>query len=762
MAQGGSPLSPALREKTDTLYLAPAVQGRERSALDDFVKASYVLLEDIEKLSFDIRNELFTSRELQPLLALLVKHQLLTQYQADRIEAGRTTGLILGNYRVLHRLGAGGMGIVFQAEHLVLRRSVAIKVLSLPLDTEPLILQRFTNEMRIVAQLQHPNIVSAIDAGVCNSPDPDCPMLRYFVMEYVPGQDLEVMVEKRGPLPPTEACDLAYQIAAALAEAQKQNLVHRDIKPSNVLVTADGQAKLLDFGLARHLPSRVTEPGTILGTFNFMAPEQAHDASTVDIRADIYGLGATLYWCLAGRAPFEFTGNFTQDMVARMTQPPPSIRCQRLDVPVELDELLARMMAPKPDNRFSSPQAVMRALLPFLRTDLRDHLLLAPSRELSEHRARLSEPQGIAGRRHEVLVVDDDSQVREFCRFMLQAADIQVAEAPGGFEALEMIATRPFDLVLLDIDMPGLTGRDVCRKLREAPPCPNLKIIMFSGRASGEEMAQIMLAGADDFLTKPVSIVQMQARVKAALRLKDAQDRADALSKHLLAVNYELEHNLQARDSDLIHARNALVLALAELVGYREAESGSHLTRMQRYCRCLAEALAGEPSVGATIDFNFVQMLECCVPLHDIGKAALPDHILAKPGKLSQEERFVMQTHTTIGAETLEKVARKHGFAQAFLQMAVDIARHHHERWDGAGYPDRLAGSDIPLAARIVAVADVYDALRSRRVYKPALSHTTALRMMTEEFTGHFDPALLQTLQRVAPQFEKIFRDVAD
>jgi response regulator RpfG family c-di-GMP phosphodiesterase len=155
-------------------------------------------------------------------------------------------------------------------------------------------------------------------------------------------------------------------------------------------------------------------------------------------------------------------------------------------------------------------------------------------------------------------------------------------------------------------------------------------------------------------------------------------------------------------------------------------------------------------------------MLECCVPLHDIGKAALPDHILAKPGKLTPDERFLMQTHTTIGAETLEKVARHHGFAQAFLQMAIEIARHHHERWDGQGYPDRLSGDAIPLSARIVALGDVYDALRSRRIYKPALSHAITVRMMTEEFAGHFDPALVEVFQRQAPKFEKIFREVSD
>jgi HD-GYP domain-containing protein (c-di-GMP phosphodiesterase class II) len=168
------------------------------------------------------------------------------------------------------------------------------------------------------------------------------------------------------------------------------------------------------------------------------------------------------------------------------------------------------------------------------------------------------------------------------------------------------------------------------------------------------------------------------------------------------------------------------------------------------------------PIFTPTLDVIFIDLLECCAPLHDIGKAGLPDHILLKPGKLTQEERTLMQTHTVIGSETLQKVARQHGLAHAFLKMAIDITRHHHERYDGTGYPDRLAGDSIPLAARVVTIADVYDALRSRRVYKPALSHNTAVSMMLEESPGQFDPILVQVFKRCAAQFEQAFEQLAD
>src|SRR5262249_4799559 len=156
-------------------------------------------------------------------------------------------------------------------------------------------------------------------------------------------------------------------------------------------------------------------------------------------------------------------------------------------------------------------------------------------------------------------------------------------------------------------------------------------------------------------------------------------------------------------DSDLVHVRNALVLALAKLVEYRDTETGTHLLRLQQYTRVLAEEAAAESVFASQIDPNFIQILESCVPLHDIGKVGLPDHILLKPGKLDENERMIMQAHTLIGAETLKEVIKHHGSAVTFLQMAIDIARHHHEKYDGSGYPDRLAGTAIPLAARITA-----------------------------------------------------------
>jgi response regulator RpfG family c-di-GMP phosphodiesterase/tRNA A-37 threonylcarbamoyl transferase component Bud32 len=692
-------------------------------------------------------------------LPRLVALGLLTEYQAVRIEAGKTYGLIIGNYRVLDRIGAGGMGVVFRAEHTHLRKQVAIKVLALSLASSELVRLRFDSEMRAIAQLQHPNIVTALDAGDLPAPNAGAPGLHYFVMEYVPGQDLERYVLANGPLPPVQACDIAYQIASALAEAHKHRLIHRDLKPSNVQRMPEGQVKLLDFGLAQHVTRRVTEPGTMLGTVDYMAPEQAQDAGSVDARVDIFGLGGTLFWCLTGQPPFSVSENTVEGLMRRQDLPPPSIRRALPQLPAELDALVARMMAGQPADRFPSAQAVMAALLPFLRGEVTDQLQMLPARRAASPAPIRAEPAG--ARVHRVLLVDDEPSIRKVCRMALLAEDVACEEACDGQEALRKLEGRPFDLVLLDVQMPGLSGLEVYQRIRAASMPAHLKIILFSGYTPADEMAQVLSAGADDYLTKPFSTVQLRARVRAALRLKGAQDRTDLLHQHLLAVNQQLEQHLNARDSDLVQVRNALVLALARLVEHRDAGAGGHLRRMQRYCRALADECGRTPAFAERVDAGLINTLESCVPLYDIGKVGLPDHILHKPGKLDPDERLLMQTHTTIGSELLRGVASQHGPALAFLQMAIDVARHHHERWDGQGYPDRLTGSDIPLPARIVAVADVYDALRSHRVYKPALSHDTALQLLLN-MPGQFDPAVVQAFRARHQAFERIFREVTE
>lgn len=535
----------------------------------DLLGASVIHAEDWQQVGMLDRERILRSGEKAKALSVLVDLGLITQYQAARVSAGTLFGLVLGNYRILDRIGAGGMAVVFKAEHLEMRHLAAIKVLPMSAGQDPRLETRFTAEMRAVARLHHPNIVTALDAGRAFSSDPDAPVLWYLVMEYVAGQDLHDLVVGQGPMPLVRACNLMHQAASALSETHRFGLVHRDIKPSNILVTPEDQAKLLDFGLSRRLDTRLTQPGTVLGTVDFMAPEQARDASSVDIRADIYSLGGTFYWCLAGDLPFPNSGSPTECILRRLNQPPPSIRNVRPEMPAELDAVLAKMMALHPDDRYATPEAVLKALLPFLKPESRTRIILDQARPLPSPSSVL---QGTpAPRTHRILIVDDERGIREFCKEVLRCEGVLCDEAPDGVTALTACARTHYDLVLLDVYMPRMSGREVLQQLRQDPPTPNLKVILFSGQATPDDMSQMLLSGADDYLTKPFSVVQLLGRVQTALRLKDAQDRSDDLNRQLLDVNAELENNLSARDSDLAHTRNSLVLALAKLVDHRES-----------------------------------------------------------------------------------------------------------------------------------------------------------------------------------------------
>jgi putative two-component system response regulator len=243
---------------------------------------------------------------------------------------------------------------------------------------------------------------------------------------------------------------------------------------------------------------------------------------------------------------------------------------------------------------------------------------------------------------------------------------------------------------------------------------------------------------------------------------KATQDRSEQLNQQMLRVNAELEKTLLARNSDQILARNALLFALAKIVESRAQETTGHLTRMGQYVVALGRRAGHAPRLAPMLNEPFLQTLESCTLLHDIGNVAMPDHILRRHERLDPEDMIILQAHTTIGAETLKSVARRDRSAAAFWQMAIDIARHHHERFDGNGYPDRLAGNDIPLAARIVALADAYDSLRTPGSRGVVLSHNAAVQLIVEGSPGRFDPLLVQAFQQGEGEFDDVFRACPD
>ena len=364
--------------------------------------------------------------------------------------------------------------------------------------------------------------------------------------------------------------------------------------------------------------------------------------------------------------------------------------------------------------------------------------------------------------RPRVLVVDDDAAIRHFCCYALETQGFDCHQAADGADALERLRDHEADVVLLDIDMPQVSGDQVLRYLRTHPPAPNLKIIMFSGRVSTDELAESLLQGADSYLPKPFSLVQLVQQVKAAVRLKASQDSADQSRRRLQMLNELLAKDMSSREAELASARNMLWRALAKVVELRDTETGGHVQRVQRYNRCLAEEAARHPHFAGLIDASFLDMLDESSPLHDIGKIGLPDHILFSTGELTPQERQLMQSHTELGAQTLQAVATLHGGSLPFLPMAIAIARHHHERFDGAGYPDQLAGDAIPLPARLMAIADVYDALRNQRRYKAPFAHDASVKIMLEHSPGHFDPCLLEVFAKCADSFAAIFNELTD
>ncbi len=295
-------------------------------------------------------------------VAELLRRGWLTPFQAREVHRGRGPGLTLGRYVLLDLLGEGGMGRVYKALDTRLGRVVALKVIRQEKVARPQVARRFHLEMQAAAKLSHPNVVLAFDADQAND-------THFYAMEYVEGVDLTRLVQERGPLAVPQACDYVRQAALGLQHASEQGLVHRDVKPSNLLVTPRGQVKVLDLGLAMlkgeaNGETRVTQTGLVLGTPDFLAPEQAQDPLGVDARADVYALGGTLYYLLTGRVPFDGPTP-TDKLVQHVTAPPPSPLALRPDVPPPLDAVVRWMMAKRPEDRPQSPARAATALAPF-------------------------------------------------------------------------------------------------------------------------------------------------------------------------------------------------------------------------------------------------------------------------------------------------------------------------------------------------------------------------------------------------------------
>lgn len=355
-----------------------------------------------------------------------------------------------------------------------------------------------------------------------------------------------------------------------------------------------------------------------------------------------------------------------------------------------------------------------------------------------------------------ILAVDDTPDNLSLISDLLKD-DYHVRVANGGERAIKIVQSdNPPDLILLDIMMPNLDGYKVCEILKADKRTSHIPIIFLTAKTEIEDETRGFEIGAVDYITKPISPPILFARIKTHLSLKIMQD-------FLRDQNAFLELEVKKRTAEITAIQDVTIHAMASMAETRDNETGNHIRRTQYYVKLLAEKLRFHPRFESFLNNDkTIEMLFKSAPLHDIGKVGIPDAILLKPGRLTVEEFDVMKTHTTLGREAIIQAEKNLGITVPFLQFAKEIAYSHQEKWDGSGYPEGLSGDDIPISARLMAVADVYDALVSRRVYKEPIPHDKALEIMLEGKGRHFDPDMTDAFLECQDEFRQIGEKYAD
>ncbi len=348
-----------------------------------------------------------------------------------------------------------------------------------------------------------------------------------------------------------------------------------------------------------------------------------------------------------------------------------------------------------------------------------------------------------------ILVVDDTSDNLTLMSALLN--DIyKIKVANSGEKALKYLQgdLKP-DLILLDIMMPRLSGYDIIRSLKSDPTTRDIPVIFLTAMSAPEDEKKGLELGAVDYITKPISPPILLTRIKTQLQVKAAAD-------FLNDKNLYLETEITKRTQEISAIQDVTILAMASLAETRDLETGNHIRRTQHYVKVLAEKLKTHPNFGYFLSETMIETLYKSAPLHDIGKVGIPDRILLKPGKLTYDEFEIMKTHTTQGRDAIKHAENQLGLQVEFLRIAKEIAYYHQEKYDGSGYPTGASGNDIPISARLMALADVYDALISRRVYKEPMLHDKAVTIIIEGRGKHFDPDIVDAFLTLQEDFQAI------
>ncbi len=351
-----------------------------------------------------------------------------------------------------------------------------------------------------------------------------------------------------------------------------------------------------------------------------------------------------------------------------------------------------------------------------------------------------------------IIIVDDTPANLELMAGMLKQRGYRVRTAPSGKLAIKAAQGEPPDLILLDITMPEMDGYEVCGRLKADETLRDIPVIFISALTETMDKVRAFSSGGVDYVSKPFQFEEVHARVETHLKLRHLQ-------AELEGHNRDLEETVREKVKEISESQIATIFAIAKLSESRDEDTGRHLERVQMICRMLSLKMSENPGYGSTITEYFIENIFRASPLHDIGKVAIPDSILLKPGKLTPEEFEIMKTHATLGSETLRAVQKQYP-KNAFIDMGIDIARHHHEKWNGNGYPDGLPGDDIPLSARIMAAADVYDALKAKRPYKEPFPHEKCCEIIIKDSGTHFDPGVIEAFESIHERIREAFDDL--